>query len=172
MPPVTAILPPEDAFPLRIILASITASIGASLLWIGVSGELGAVRGGAIDLAVFYVGLTLVQFRSAQHTLAGVLLCIIAVIVSLGFFVRFRRFPIEDNRLMPLPVRISFGIFFLVLLLVGSAILLQVPDVFPWTLHPMLQRLWAVSFLDHHVTFCTASSFPVGIPPVVSCGLF
>src|SRR5215472_8603032 len=65
MPLVTAILPPEDAFPLRIFLASITASIGASLLWLGVSGELAGVRGGAIDLAVFYVGLTIFQFRSA-----------------------------------------------------------------------------------------------------------
>ena len=160
MPPVTAILPPEDAFPLRIFLASITASIGASLLWIGVSGELGAVRGGAIDLAVFYVGLTLVQFRSAQHTLAGVLLCIIAVIVSLGFFVRFRRFPIEDNRLMPLPVRISFGIFFLVLLLVGSAILLQVPDVFPWTLHPMSAALVGCFFLGSSCYFLYGLIFP------------
>src|SRR5690348_14199934 len=47
MPLVTAILPPEDAFPLHIFLASITASIGASLLWLGVSGELAGVRGGA-----------------------------------------------------------------------------------------------------------------------------
>jgi hypothetical protein len=153
MPLLTAILPPEDTFPLHIFLASITASIGASLLWIGVSGELGAVRGGAIDLAVFYVGLTLFQFRSAQHTLAGVLLCIIAVIVSLGFFLRFRRFPTEDNRLMPLPVRISFGIFFLVLLLVGSVILFQVPDVFPWTLNPMSSAIVGCFFLGSSCYF-------------------
>jgi hypothetical protein len=153
MPLLTAILPPEDTFPLHIFLASITASIGASLLWIGVSGELGAVRGGAIDLAVFYVGLTLFQFRSAQHTLAGVLLCIIAVIVSLGFFLRFRRFPTEDNRLMPLPVRISFGIFFMVLLLVGSVILFQVPDVFPWTLNPMSSAIVGCFFLGSSCYF-------------------
>jgi len=153
MPLVTAILSPEHAFPLHIFLASITAPIGASLLWLGVSGELGAVRGGAIDLAVFYVGLTLLQLRSAQHTLVGVLLCIIAVIVSLGFFVRFRRYPIEDNRLMPLPVRISCGIFFLVLLLVGSAILLQLPDVFPWTLNPLSSAIVGCFFLGSSCYF-------------------
>jgi len=56
MPLVTDILPSTGSFPLHIFLASITASITASLLWIGFSGELGAVRGGAIDLAVFYIG--------------------------------------------------------------------------------------------------------------------
>ena len=172
IPLVTAILPPEDTFPLHIFIASITASITASLLWIGVSGELGAVKGGAIDLVVFYGGLTIFQFRSAQHTLAGVLLCIIAVIVSLGFFLRFRRFPIEDNRLMPLPVRISFGIFFLVLLLVESRSSCRYPMCFHGRFTRCLQRLWAVSFLVYHITFCTASSIPVGMPPVVSCGLF
>ena len=160
MPLVTAILPPEDAFPLHIFLASITASIGASLLWLGVSGELGAVRGGAIDLAVFNVGLTLFQFRSAQHTLVGVLLCIIAVIVSLGFFLRFRRYPIEDNRLMPLPVRISCGIFFMVLLLVGSAILLQLPDVFPWTLNPVSTAIVGCFFLGSSCYFLYGLIYP------------
>lgn len=160
MPLVTAILPPEDAFPLHIFIASITASITASLLWIGLSGELGAVKGGAIDLVVFYGGLTIFQFRSAQHTLAGVLLCIIAVIVSLGFFSRFRRFPIEDNRLMPLPVRISFGIFFMVLLLVGIAILLQVPDVFPWTLHPLSSALVGWFFLGSSCYFLYGLIYP------------
>ena len=160
IPLVTAILPPEDTFPLHIFIASITASITASLLWIGVSGELGAVKGGAIDLVVFYGGLTIFQFRSAQHTLAGVLLCIIAVIVSLGFFLRFRRFPIEDNRLMPLPVRISFGIFFMVLLLDGIAILLQVPDVFPWTLHPLSSALVGCFFLGLSYYFLYGLIYP------------
>ena len=130
IPLVSGILPPAGSFPLHVFLASITASITASLLWIGFSGELGAVRGGAIDLAVFYGGLTIFQLFSKQHLLAGVLLCLVAAIVSLSIFLRFRRYPIEDNRPMPLPVRIFFGVFVAVLLLVGCAILLQVPNVF------------------------------------------
>jgi heme/copper-type cytochrome/quinol oxidase subunit 4 len=130
MPLVAAILPPTGSFPLHIFLASITASITASLLWIGFSGELGAVSGGAIDLAVFYSGLTIFQLLSAQHLLAGVFLCSAAALVSLSIFLHFRRYPIEDRRPMPMPVRISFGVFVAVLLLVGSAILLHVPNVF------------------------------------------
>jgi hypothetical protein len=152
-PMMTGIVPSTGAFPLHYFLASITASISASLLWIGFSGELGAATGGAIDLAVFYVGLTIFQFRSAHYTLASVLLCIVAIIVSLGFFLRFHRYPIEDNRFMPLPVRISFGVFFIVLLLVGSAVLLQVPDVFPWTLNPMSSAIVSCFFLGSSCYF-------------------
>jgi hypothetical protein len=151
MPLLTGILPPVGSFPIDTFLASITASIGASLLWIGFSGELGAVAGGAIDLAVFYGGLTIFQLLSArhgsQHLLAGVLLCLVALIVSLGIFLRFRRYPIEDSRPMPLPVRVSFGVFTIVLLLVGSTLLLQVPNVFAWTLTPMSAALIGCFFL-------------------------
>jgi hypothetical protein len=151
MPLVTGILPPTDSFPLHIFLASITASISASLLWIGFSGELGAVTGGAIDLAVFYGGLTIFQLlyvqQGSQHLLAGVLLCSGAAIVSLGIFLRFRRYPIEDRRPMPWPVRISFGVFVTALLLVGSALLLQIPNVFAWTLNPMSSVLVGCFFL-------------------------
>jgi len=51
MPLVAGILPPMGSFPLHIFLASITAAISASLLWVGFSGELGAVTGGAINSA-------------------------------------------------------------------------------------------------------------------------
>ncbi len=150
VPLVTSLLPRTSSFPTYIFLASITASITASLLWIGFSGELGAVAGGAIDLAVFYAGLTIFQLLTPQHgsqrLLAGVLLCLAGVIVSLGIFLRFSRYPTEDLRPMPLPVRVSFGVFVVVLILVGSAILLRVPNVFPWTLNPMSSALLGCFF--------------------------
>ena len=94
IPLLTGILPQTGSFPIHIFLASITASIAASLLWIGFSGELGAVAGGAIDLAIFYVGLTIFQLLSprngSQSLLAGALLCAAAAVVSLGIFLRFR----------------------------------------------------------------------------------
>jgi hypothetical protein len=65
LPLLTSILPSTSSFPLHTFLASITASITASLLWIGFSGELSATAGGAIDLAVFYVGLTIFQLHGA-----------------------------------------------------------------------------------------------------------
>ena len=156
----TAILPPTGTFPLHIFLASITASITASLLWIGFSGDLGAVTGGAIDLAVFYAGLTIFQLLSVQHLSAGVLLCSAAAILSLGIFLRFRRYPIEDRQPMPMLVRISFSVFVVILLLVGSAILLQVPNVFAWTLNPISSALVGCFFLGSSCYFLYGLIFP------------
>ena len=151
LPLMTGILPSTGAFPLCTFLASITASITASLLWIGFSGELGAAVGGAIDLAVFYASLTIFQLHSLQYgsqrLLSGVLLCLMGAIISLGIFLWFRRYPIEDQRLQPLPLRISFGGFVVVLLLVGSALLLQVPNVFAWQLNPLSSAIMGCFFL-------------------------
>ena len=93
-------------------------------------------------------------------SLAGVLLCSAAAIVSLGIFLRFRRYPIEDRRPMPMPVRISFGVFVAVLLLVGSAILLQIPNVFAWTLNPMSSALMGCFFLGSSCYFLYGLIFP------------
>ena len=164
MPLLTAMLPRMGAFPIHIFLASITASITASLLWIGFSGELGAAAAGAIDLAVFYGGVTIFQLLSPQNgslrPLAGVLLCSAAAIVSLGIFLRFRRYPIVDRRPMPMPVHISFGAFVAVLLLVGSALLLQIPNVFAWTLNPMSSALMGCFFLGSSCYFLYGLIFP------------
>jgi hypothetical protein len=151
LPLLTSILPSTSSFPLCTFLASITASITASLLWIGFSGEFGATAGGAIDLAVFYAGLTIFLLHSQQNVsqrlLTGVLLCLMGVIISLGIFLWFRRYPIVDRRLMPLPLRISFAGFVVVLLLVGSALLLQVPNVFAWPLNPLSSAIMGCFFL-------------------------
>ena len=147
LPIVTGILPPTGSFPLHTFLASFTAAIGASLLWIGFSGELGTAAGGAIDLVVFYAGLAMYQLLSPQRLLVGVLLCSVAAVVSMVIFLRFHRFPIEGTRSTPLPVRISFGVFVVVLLLVGSALLLHVPNVFAWTLTPVSSALLGCFFL-------------------------
>lgn len=157
---VSGILPPTGTFPLHIFLASFTAAIAASLLWIGFSGGPGAVAGGAIDLAVFYAGLTICQLLSPQRLLVGVFLCSTAVVVSLIIFLRFHRSPIEDTRPTPLPVRISFGIFVVVLLLVGSALLLHVPNVFAWTLDPVSSALLGCFFLGSASYFLYGLLFP------------
>jgi len=148
---VAGILPPTGSFPLHIFLASFAAAIGASLLWIGFSGEPGTAVGGAIDLAVFYAGLTIYQLlspqRDSQHLLVGVFLTLAAAAVSVGVFLRFRRFPIEDRRPTPLTLRVSFGVFVVVLLLVGGALLLHIPNVFAWTLNPVSSALVGCFFL-------------------------
>lgn len=164
MPLVTGMLPRTGSFPLHTFIASITASIAASLLWIGFSGELGAAAGGAIDLAVFYAGLTIFQLLSpqvgSQHPPVGVLLCCTAALVSLGIFLWVRRSPIEDRRPMPSPVRVSFGVFVVVLLLVGSALLLRMPNVFAWPLDPLSSAVLGCFFLGSACYFLYGLLFP------------
>jgi hypothetical protein len=89
-----------------------------------------------------------------------VLLCSVAAIVSLGIFLGFHRYPIEDRRPIPLPVGISFGVFVVVLLLVGSTILLHVPNVFAWTLNPMSSALVGCFFLGSACYFLYGLMYP------------
>jgi hypothetical protein len=120
-------------------LGAIIAAIAASLLWIGFSGELGTLVGGAINLIVFYTGLTISLFllflqKGDQRLLIGALLCAAGVFISIGILLWVRRYPIQDKRPMPLPVRVSFSIFVAILILVGNGVLLHTPNVFAWNL--------------------------------------
>jgi hypothetical protein len=148
----TRLWPWADSSLPYLFLGSITAAAAASLLWIGLSGELGALVGGAINLTVFYAGLTVSLFlffqqRGDQRLLIGALVCATGVLVSMGILLWVRRYPIQDSRLMPLPVRISFGLFAAVLVLAGCAILLQLPNTFAWKLIPASSVLIGCFFL-------------------------
>ncbi len=144
--------PWADSFSPYLFLGSITAATAASLLWIGFSGELRTAAGGALHLTVFYTGLASSLFLLSrqggdQNLLTGAFMCAAGALVSLAMFVWFRRYPFQDSRSMPLPVRISFGMFVVVLVLVGSGILLQIPNMFAWKLHPTSSVLLGWFFL-------------------------
>src|SRR3954453_3831956 len=59
IPPFAALWPLGDAVAVDRFLGAYLAGVGASLLWIGVSGELAAAVGGAISLTVVYASLAL-----------------------------------------------------------------------------------------------------------------
>jgi hypothetical protein len=144
--------PWPDSFSPYLFLGSITTATAASLLWIGLSGELSTAAGGALHLTVFYTGLAsslflLSQQGSDQNLLTGAFLCAAGALVSLTMFVWFRRYPLRESQPMPQPVRISFGMFVVVLVLVGSGILLHIPNVFAWKLHPTSSVLLGWFFL-------------------------
>ncbi len=144
--------PWADSFSPYLFLGSIATATAASLVWIGLSGELRTAAGGALHLAVFYAGLAsslflLYQQGDNQNLLTGALVCAAGALASLTLLLWFRRYPLRDSRPMPLPVRISFGMFVVVLVLVGSGILLQIPNVFAWKLHPTSLALLGWFFL-------------------------
>jgi hypothetical protein len=151
-PLIKDIWPWADPVLMHCFLAAITASIAASLLWIGFSGELAAATGGAINLTVFYSGLAFSLFLLSQQSgdqrlLIGVLLGLAGAIISLGMYVWFRHYTMHDHRPMPRPVYISFGVFSGGLVLVGSAILLRLPNIFAWSLAPTSAALIGWFFL-------------------------
>ncbi len=144
--------PWADSFSPYLFLGSITAATAASLLWIGLSGELAAAAGGALHLTVFYAGLASSLFLLSrqggdQNLLTRALVCAVGALVSLILLLWFRRYPIQGSRPMPLTVRISFGAFVAVLTLAGVGILLHLPNVFAWRLHPTSSALLGWFFL-------------------------
>ena len=144
--------PWADSFLPYPFLGSITAATTASLLWIGLSGELRSAAGGALHLTVFYAGLASSLFLLSQHggdqnLLMGATVCAAGALVSLAMFLWFRRYPLRESRPMPLLVRISFRMFVVVLVLVGSGILLHIPNVFGWKLQPTSSVLLGWFFL-------------------------
>ncbi len=144
--------PWADSFSPYLFLGSITAATAASLLWIGLSGELATAAGGALHLTVFYAGLASSLFLLSrqggdQHLFTRALVCAVVALVSLILLLWFRRYPLQHSRPMPLTVRVSFGVFVAVLVLVGVGILLHLPNVFAWKLHPTSSALLGWFFL-------------------------
>ena len=152
LPWAVSLWPWDNSFLPYLFLGAITTAAAASLLWIGLSGELGTAVGGALDQAVFYAGLAsslflLFQQKGDQSLLTGALVCAAGALITLTLLLWFRRYPIRDSRPMPLPVRISFVVFVVLLVLVGSGILLQIPNVFAWKLSPTSSVLLGWFFL-------------------------
>ena len=152
LPWIVQLWPWADSFSPYIFLGSITAATAASLLWIGLSGELATAAGGALHLTVFYAGLASSLFllsrqEGDQHLFTRALVCAIGALVSLILLLWFRHYPLRDSQPMPLPVRVSFGVFVTVLVLAGCGILLHLPNAFGWKLHPTTSALLGWFFL-------------------------
>ncbi len=144
--------PWADSFSPSLFLGSITAATAASLLWIGLSGELATAAGGALHLTVFYAGLAgslflLSRQEGDQNLFTRALVCAVGTLVSLILVLWFRRYPLRDSRPMALPVRVSFVVFVVVLVVAGVGILVHLPNVFAWRLHPTSSALLGWFFL-------------------------
>ncbi|MFN8533380.1 MAG: hypothetical protein U0556_07515 [Dehalococcoidia bacterium] len=141
-----------------IFLASIAGAIAVPTLWIAFSNELRAVESGGIDLVVTFVGWAgfLVmhsRIDGRPEVTIGAAVSAGAAIFLLGISVTARRFAWRDTRPMPAPVRWSFFAFAVVLLLADGALVLAVPNVFPWPLAPESSVMYGWIFLGAMVYF-------------------
>lgn len=79
--------------------------------------------------------------------------CALFVVLGASLYAWARRLPVRDPRPMPPVVRWAFVVFALTLLVVGSALVLQVPRVFPWDLQPRSSTIFGLIFLGAAVYF-------------------
>jgi hypothetical protein len=134
-----------------VFIGSILAAIAVPILWIAVSGEMAAIRAGAIDLTVMYGGMcvytvTLTGVRGEPRLWPYQLAFGLAAAASVVAFLLARPVPWTDKRMMPPPVRISFGAFAVILIGVATGLMLHV-DIFPWKLGEESSVMFGLIFL-------------------------
>jgi hypothetical protein len=165
MPWAAALWPWPDSRLSYIFIASITAAVAAPMIWIGLSGEYGVARGGAISLAVAAAGTAIYLFYlySREHdTQILVTAVFFALFVPLNLLIYLwsRRIPIRDQRDEPIMVEFSLLLFIIVLILVGSALLRQTLRVFPWPVNPESSVIFGLMFIAAAIYFFTALRVP------------
>jgi hypothetical protein len=124
-----------------VFVAAILAAIGAAVLWIGVSGEYGSIPAGALNLTVMLGGISIFLAGATHAPGPGSLMpyAIGAGIVAFGNLLLFlwtRRLPVYRPQPLPKLMRLSYAAFAVVLLGVGVALLVGVPQVLPWPVGP------------------------------------
>jgi heme/copper-type cytochrome/quinol oxidase subunit 4 len=72
-------------------------------------------------------------------------------------FLTSYKLPAKDERPMPLFVRFSFGLFVLILITTGSALVMKTPNIFPWPLSEELRVMYGWIFLGAMLYFLYAA---------------
>jgi hypothetical protein len=89
----------------------------------------------------------------------GIVLVLALLFGALGLWWSLR-FPIRDPRPQPIPARVAFAIFVVVLLLVGGSMALQVPNILPWAVTPEGSVIYGLMFLGAASYFAYAFARP------------
>lgn len=138
IPLALAIWPWEDGRYSYLFIGSILAAVSAAALWVGWTGEFGALPAGSLNVFVIAITTSIYFFQLASQgrtdmALFGVL-GLASAVASLAAFFWSLRIPLKETRPMPEPVKVSFWIFIASLFAAGGALILQAP-IFPWALN-------------------------------------
>jgi hypothetical protein len=146
----TSLWPWPDSYLSYVFLSSYAIAIAGGVLWVALSGSLGAAKGGLINLGVATAGMAVFSFQTAQSNQAVLplaIFCAVALASFVVFFWLIRRAPIQDSRPTPPLVRVSFIVFTVVLVAVGVALILKAPAIFPWSLRAETSVIIGWAFL-------------------------
>lgn len=144
-----------------IFLASMVAAIAAPSLWVYVTRTYAALAGLALDSALSALLATpylLVRWiRTDETKILGGAVFFAALLVTATLTFRWaHRQPPRDLRPIPRFVRYAFVVFIVALVIVGSALVAQVDNIFPWTLRPESSTIFGSFFLGAALLFIYA----------------
>ena len=149
-----------------IFLGSITIAYGVPLVWIALAEERRALAGLAIGLAVTFGGMAaLVVPRAwgdspkpvaASFAIATLVLMVASILV----YFWSRRAAFRETRTIPRSARVPMTIIPLIVITVGCALALNVPNIFPWRLSPELSFMYGWIFLGAAAYFLYAFAHP------------
>lgn len=150
---VLALWPWPDERLSYVFVASILAAIGAPVLWMGLSGELAAMRGVSLGFTVALSGLAiaLLLFGESVSEIISVksflIIAILAVLFSMLLLMIFANLSFIDRRRAPRLLRASFLLFFLLLVGAGIALIMHYGIMFPWPLKLQTSAVFGWVFL-------------------------
>jgi hypothetical protein len=149
-----------------VFLASICAAIACPIIWIGIKQDNAVIAGGSLNLLVTSLGMALFCFQlyAADNTRQpilyfGIVSAVFAVVCLALSFMSYN-LPFKDERPMPNFVRGSFVFFAIALFLVGTALVLKTPNIFPWPLSEELRVMYGWIFLGAMCYFLYAAYKP------------
>lgn len=164
IPIAISLWPWEDGRYSYLFIGSILAAVSAAMIWIGWTGELGALPAGSLNIlmigiatAIYFFQPSLPAYRSNLFSYG--LLSLAVAVTSGAAFLWSRQFQLTDPRTTPMPVRISFGIFVAALVLAGGALILHAP-IFPWDLNPGSSVIFGCIFLGDAFYFLYGLLYP------------
>ncbi|MEA2515770.1 MAG: hypothetical protein QOJ59_5259 [Thermomicrobiales bacterium] len=161
----TSLWPWPDVRMTYVFLASVLAAAIAPSLWIGITGELAVLAPGALNTLLLnlmfaaYLGARGLRSDDPKPLIAAAInLAVVPLFVSL--LRRSRAIPVKDTRPMPRVVTIALWTACAMLIVVGVPLLMQVENVFPWTLTPQTSTIFGCIFLGAAGYFAYAARQP------------
>ncbi|NOT05770.1 MAG: hypothetical protein HOP27_14340 [Anaerolineales bacterium] len=151
LPFATNLWPWPDGRLSYLFIGSILAAVSVAAIWIGWTGEFGALPAGALNVfviavtcAIFFLQLALRENRAELYPYGFAF--ILMAIASIAAFQWSSKLELRDSHPMPKLVRVSFGIFIASLFFAGGSLVMKLP-IFPWALDSKSSVIFGCIFL-------------------------
>jgi hypothetical protein len=141
-----------------LFVASICAAIAAPTFWIAWSGELAAAKAGGVNLGLSFGAIAVYLLlehaeQGSDRLLIGAVVCGWISVASLLLAWWASSQPVRDTRATPALVMVAFGVFSVMLLVLGSLLVSKTPNILPWLVSPQASVVYGWIFLGASVYF-------------------